>query len=166
MTSEERANLIDAVLKDPEALWAVRTSKVRVVGPWVKAESEARKFSVHLGMWRLKSSGGDVVVMFPSTALHEPEAYEYESDYEGGGFDRDGYEADTAAYLARARIWQPWCYRISSREGVTYAPTDVEAMAAADRELEGMGVLLLNRTTPTPLDEVAVTRLALLTDPA
>jgi hypothetical protein len=140
MTREEA---IAMVLSDPEALWAVCTAKVRVAGPWQKAEKPG--YSVHRGEWRCSPSGKDLATIHPwwkgADGLREPQSYDYHMG------DEDAFEEDMRKYkvaVAR-RDGMEWMWRLSLWYGQhppMYANTREEAKSLADQVLRRKGFLL------------------------
>ena len=167
MTPEERAELIAAVLSDAGALWAIRTSKIRVAGPWVYDKSESRKVG---GGWRFSSSGKKKVTVYPSRKLQEPEPYEFDIEYDRDGevlyTDDEAYEMALASHEREKLIWKPWTYCLEGWEygTVKYADTLEDAKAGADAELRKKGVLLLNEIFPLTDSPKRLTRLVLTTE--
>jgi hypothetical protein len=171
MTPAERAELIASVLSDADALWAVRTSKVRVLGPWEKAESEARRVSIYEGWWRLNTRGEPVVTVVPSPPMTEPQWYEYTRytyiTEDGEPYtDEDEFEESMEQYRREKEIWKPWTVSFDKNgygEKV-YAETLEEAKATADRLLKEKGVLLRNEHLELPESPKRLTRLVLSTE--
>lgn len=168
MDPRERADLIAAVLKDPEALWAIRTSKVRVAGPWVEAKSESRRRVVCGGFWRLNTRGEEIVTVYPSTKVREPLFSDFVRDWDSDGeplyTDEDEYDAAIEGYKARLEAWKPFSYsfRVWESARFVYSNTLEEAKAEADKVLTELGVPLKN--TDLPADPTLVSRLSLLTE--
>ena len=140
MTREE---LVAAVLSDAEALWAVRTSKVRVAGPWVKAERPG--LAVHRGEWRCSPSGKEVATIHPwwkgADGLREPQSY----DYHMGDEDEFAEDLDKYRIAVARRDGMEWMWRLESW-GVDhqpmYAKSREDAMRLADTFLKTKGFLL------------------------
>jgi hypothetical protein len=149
-----REELIEAVLNDPEALWAVRTSNVRVAGRWETAHSETRKVVVHDGVWRLNPEGKDVAVVYPSPKPQAPDFWEFADHYDEDGEPKylreEQYEWAVADYEKEKAAWKPWSYRIScqlnwpqSAHAKGFAATKEEAMEFADEVLRASQVMLV-----------------------
>lgn len=144
MSPSERASLIQAVLADPEALWAIKKARVRVIGPWVPARSEKRKLMVGGdASWRLNPKGEDVACVHKwwkhCDGVKEPQHYNYHMG------DEDEYEADKAKYEAAVavRAGREWTYRLEG-EKTQYAVSEEEAKTLADEALHAKGYLLLD----------------------
>lgn len=152
MTPSERSALVAAVLADPEALWAVRKAKVRVLGPWVPASSEKRRISVGGdASWRLNPKGEDVACVhkwwYRCDGVVKPSPGDFSM------LDDEGYAEALASYEAGVarRAGREWVYRVDGETG--YAVSEEEAKALADEALKGKGYLLLD-----VLDEVQMKR--------
>ncbi len=144
MSPSERAALVAAVLADPEALWAVRKARVRVLGPWVPARSERRRIGIGGdASWRLSTKGEDVACVHRwwkmCDGVEEPRVHDYHLG------DEDEYEAAKAAYEAAVavRAGREWVYRIDG-EKTQYAVSEEEAKTLADEVLRARGFLLLD----------------------
>ena len=161
MTPEARAALVEAVLADPGALWAVRTARVktgagiRVAGPWVPATSKKRRYSVGGdALWRLNTKGETVATVHKwwdrCDGVREPMRYDYHMG------DEAEYEADLAIYEAAValRAGREWTYRLEG-EKTQYAVSKDEALRLADEALTAKGVRLVPEGA---LDEKALKR--------
>lgn len=149
LTPEARAALVEAVLADPEALWAVRTARVkgtgliRVAGPWVPAKSEKRRTSVSGdAVWRLDPKGEHLATVHKwwdrCDGVRKPEHYDYHMG------DEDEYKKDLAEYKAAValRAGREWVWKLAG-EKTEYAVSKEEALRLADEALTARGVRLV-----------------------
>lgn len=133
-----RDELIAAVLANPEALWVIRTSKVRVAGPWL---------AVRPNQWeRYSPEGYTLAHVGPSHPPSKPDFWEFQ-DY----YDEDGnvnpadeqYESAVREYERQIQDYQPWTVTVRDVYGNRYAATFEEAMRLGDAWLQERGVLLV-----------------------
>jgi|GEM_PF-4672268 len=141
-----REELIEAVLADPAALWAVRISTVRAAGPWVEAKYERRM--------RLDPTGRTMVTVYPSRKPQEPDYWEFVEAYAEDGEPKymreEQFEWAMADYEKKKAAWKPWSYNIfcqtnwpQSRHANCIAETKEEAMQFADEVLRASQIMLV-----------------------
>lgn len=155
---------IAAVLCDPEVLWAIRSSPVVVLGPWVEAREVKPDGTFGSGTpggkWRkpprknvIGADGATVSKSQPLSSQVPQEyqftRYEYEYDDEGD-FDQESFDEAVEVYNAIAAVWKPYRYSIRMKledgtwfEDSGYADTLDEGMTLADAVLRSKGVLLV-----------------------
>lgn len=142
MTSHELAAL---VLDDPLALWLIKSSHVRVLGPWVEARSERRLIGIGGdAVWRLTPRGQDVAVVHRWWERCDGVSKPNPNSYDDGREDED-YVKDLAAYkeATARRGGREWTWRVG--DGRTeYASTKEEAVALADEWLRKKGYRLVD----------------------
>lgn len=133
-----RDELIAAVLADPEAVWAIRTSKVRIAGPW-QAVSRNR--------WERHSVEGytlaHVALSHPPS---KPDFWEFQDHYdEDGEVESTGeeqYEEAVREFEQQKRDFQPWTVTVRDDYRPHYAATAEDAMRLGDALFQENGVLL------------------------
>lgn len=131
---------------DPEALWAVLTSKVKVLGPWVKAESKERRFSIGgEALWRLDTKGENRAVVHKwwnrCDGVKKPDSDDYDYGNEDEAYIRACTNFEEAV---TRRAGREWVYLLEG-ERTEYAASKEEALSLADEALRAKGVLLLDR---------------------
>ena len=147
----DREALVEAVLNDPEALWAVlraaRKPARALAGPWVPAESKAKRVMVGGdASWRMlpKGKGESVATVhkwwYACDGVREPKSFDYEDRYEDEDYVKD--LAKWGEAVAR-RAGREWVYRVEG-DRTEYAATKEEAMALADVALRGKGFRLVD----------------------
>jgi hypothetical protein len=129
------------VLSDPRSLWAVLTSRVRVLGPWVKAKKPG--VEIGGGIWRLNPSGKDAAIVYPSEELEPPEYWQFNYGFDDDSYDEEAYEQATSKFAAEREIWKPWTFSVKGHER-GYADSREQAQDRADAVLRSQGVLLLD----------------------
>ena len=153
----DKRAIIAAALADPEILWAIKSAKVTVLGPWVKADRTGT--SVYDGLWRCRPKGREVMTVYPSSTLEKPELYMYQTGHEDGPenggegtdyYNEDAYEADLEEWEVLKSTWKPWSYRIEGEPSVYCADTREEAVAKADQALMELGYLLYDGPKAAP----------------
>lgn len=137
-------DILAHILATPELLWAVKTSKKKVAGPWVPARSEKNRRGISgEAIWRLTHKGNDIAAVH----LFWPgcDGWIKPSPGDFTMFQDEEYNEAMAAYKAAVavRADREWVYRING-EGTKYASTKEEAVTLADEVLKERGYLLLD----------------------
>jgi len=147
MTTEE---LIFAVLSNSKALWAIRTSSIKVAGPWVPARSEKRGFAIGGdASWRLSPKGETMACVHRWWECWNGIKKPHPTDYDYLENDED-YVRDLVTYKEdmELRNGREWAWHLDGNwafEGTFgYASTKEEAIQIADVRLRERGVQLVD----------------------